>query len=212
MHRRLPNPPSANDMYSIVVITALALGIIGLWTEGKIGAFIAFNPLHNSVLDSFFKAVTFFGDGWFSIMLGVALIVFRERERGAQVILGYALSGILVQLLKKIVHAPRPMAIIPSSTYPHFLPDYTLNAWNSFPSGHTASAFCFTALLAWTSFSNSFKFWLAIIALLTGYSRIYLGQHFPDDVISGALLGLFTAYAIRVFQPRFPRNTKTGKA
>lgn len=199
MRRRHPNPPSANDTYSIVVLVSLALGISVLWMQGKVGAFLFFNPVHNDALDLFFKAVTFFGDGIFSIILGVALILFGMKDRGAQVLLGYALSGILAQLLKRIVHAPRPMALITDTTYTHFLPGYTLNAWNSFPSGHTASAFCFTAILAWTSFSNSFKFWLAVIALLTGYSRIYLGQHFPDDVISGALLGLLSAYAIRVF-------------
>lgn len=212
MRRSLPHPPSANDTYSVVVIAALALGITALWVNGKVGAFLFFNPFHGSVSDTFFKAVTFLGDGWFSIIVGVALIIFKEKDRGAQVLLGYAVSGILAQLIKKLVQAPRPMAIIPETTYTHFIPGYTLNAWNSFPSGHTASAFCFTAILAWTSWSNTFKFWLAIIALLVGYSRVYLGQHFPDDVISGALLGLFTAYAVSVFQPRFYKTAKTGKA
>ncbi len=199
MHRRPPHPPSAKDTYSILVIVCLSLGIMTLWIQGKVGAFLFLNPVHHAILDKFFKAVTIFGDGWFSIILGVALIVFRMKDRGAQILLGYAISGIIAQLLKRLVHAPRPMTIIPDTTYAHFLPGYTLNAWNSFPSGHTASAFCFTAILAWTTWSNRFKFALAIIALLTGYSRVYLGQHFPDDVISGALLGLLSAYAIRVF-------------
>lgn len=196
MRQRPPHPPSASDTYSIVVIVSLALGIITLWTQGKVGAFLFFNPVHNHVLDLFFKAFTFLGDGMFSILLAVAFFIFKKRERSAQLLLGYALSGLFAQFLKLIVHAPRPRAIIPETSYPHFLPDYTLNAWNSFPSGHTTSAFCFTAILAWSGTSNSFKFAMAIIALLTGYSRIYLGQHFPDDVISGALLGLLCAYAI----------------
>lgn len=206
MRRRIPHPPSANDTYSIVVIASLTLSITALWTQGKAGTFLLFNPVHHEWLDHFFKAETFVGDGWFSIILGLLLILNREKERGIQVLAGFAISGLLAQLIKSFVYAPRPMALIPGSTYPYFLPDYTLNAWNSFPSGHTTSAFCFTAILAWSSGSNTFKFWLAIIALLTGYSRIYLGQHFPDDVISGALLGLFTAYAIRVFWPALSRS------
>jgi membrane-associated phospholipid phosphatase len=211
MRPRIPQPPSVNDTYSILVIVSLTLGIIALWLQGKVGTFLLFNPVHNEWLNHFFKAETFLGDGWFSIILGVLLILTREKERGMQVLAGFALSGLLAQLIKNFVYAPRPMALIPGSTYPYFLPDYTLNAWNSFPSGHTTSVFCFTAIMAWTSSSNTFKFWLAIIALLTGYSRVYLGQHFPDDVISGALLGLFTAYAIRVFWPTLSRSQSKAR-
>jgi membrane-associated phospholipid phosphatase len=208
MRARVPHPPSAKDAYAAAILISLSLGLWTLWTQGKIGAFLMFNPLHNNALDFFFKAVTFLGDGIFSILLGISLIIIREKNRGAMVLAGYALSGLLAQALKAVVHAPRPMAIISPELYQYFLPGYTLNAWNSFPSGHTTSAFCFTAILAWTTTSNSFKLGLALTALLVGYSRIYLGQHFPDDVISGALLGLLAAYGVVVAWPKITRRNK----
>ena len=57
----------------------------------------------------------------------------------------------------------------------------------SFPSGHTASAFAFSAAvgaripLLWVP--------LKLVALLVGYSRIHTGVHYPGDVVAGALLG-----------------------
>jgi undecaprenyl-diphosphatase len=65
----------------------------------------------------------------------------------------------------------------------------------SFPSGHAASAFAGAWLLS-HHYSRLAPLWFAIAAL-TGFSRIYLGVHYPGDVASGALLGTLLAEATR---------------
>jgi membrane-associated phospholipid phosphatase len=200
----------SSDLYSTMVAGVFILALVGVWSFPKMEFFRLVNPLHGPYLDGFFKAITYLGDGWCSITIGMLLILTGKRSIGIKVLVAYAISGALAQLLKKFIAMPRPRAIIPDSAYPHFLPGYTLDGWNAFPSGHTASVFALTAILAWSSPVQANRAMLAIAAILTGYSRIYLGQHFPDDVLSGALLGLFTAYVVFRFQDRLAgRNSRS---
>lgn len=86
-------------------------------------------------------------------------------------------------LLKNVVKRDRPY-----HTYTGIFPD-KLETDYAFPSGHTSSAFATATSLALTT-----KKWYVTVPALAwsagvGYSRIYLGQHYPSDVIMGALVG-----------------------
>ena len=86
-------------------------------------------------------------------------------------------------LLKNVVKRDRPY-----NTYTGIFPD-KLETDYAFPSGHTSSAFATATSLALTT-----KKWYVTVPALAwsagvGYSRIYLGQHYPSDVIMGALVG-----------------------
>jgi membrane-associated phospholipid phosphatase len=66
-----------------------------------------------------------------------------------------------------------------------------IHTWQSFPSGHTMTAF---ALALFLSILIRNKFWgvlLLILAILVAYSRVYLFQHFPKDVFAGSIFGVF---------------------
>jgi undecaprenyl-diphosphatase len=65
----------------------------------------------------------------------------------------------------------------------------------SFPSGHSASAFAGAWLLT-RHFPALAPFWYSVAAL-TGFSRVYLGAHYPGDVLSGALIGTLLAEGAR---------------
>ena len=69
---------------------------------------------------------------------------------------------------------------------------YAMHEWNSFPSGHTMSAFGLSSLLALMAGPKSRKrvLVLALLAIAVGLSRIFLVQHFLVDVLAGALLGM----------------------
>jgi membrane-associated phospholipid phosphatase len=97
-------------------------------------------------------------------------------------------SSILTTTLKLSIDRDRPFV-----TYPDEIVKYTLGGSRSFPSGHTSMCFA-TA----TAVSLLYPKWFVIIpmytwASLVGYSRMYLGVHYPSDVLAGALLGSASA-------------------
>ena len=97
--------------------------------------------------------------------------------------------------IKKLVKRPRPFI-----TDVHLVPVYRPDEY-SFPSGHTSSAFS-----AVTSLSRVYPKWYVIApsflwASAVGYSRMYLGVHYPTDVTSGAVLGVGTAFAMGFLRP-----------
>ena len=91
--------------------------------------------------------------------------------------------------LKRIFNRQRPF-----EAYPNDITKLSDGGGGSFPSGHTASAFAVATCL-----SITYPKWYVIApaytwASLVGYSRIYVGVHYPSDVLAGALLGTGSAY------------------
>lgn len=82
----------------------------------------------------------------------------------------------------------------PYYEYPSLINSHHFDEGSSFPSGHTSNAFA-TA----TTLSLSFKNWYVVVpaylwAAGSGYSRLYLGQHYPTDVLAGAAIGAGSAF------------------
>lgn len=110
---------------------------------------------------------------------------------------GLVITTIATQSLKAIVKRPRPY-----TTYTDIYPDEIDNSY-SFPSGHTSSVFSIA-----TSLSLTCKKWYITVpafawATGVGYSRIYLGQHYPSDVLTGAAVGAAGAYASHWLNKKF---------
>jgi len=98
-------------------------------------------------------------------------------------------ANALTTTLKFSVKRPRPF-----DTYPDLIYKKGTGGPLSFPSGHTTNAFA-TA----TSLSLAFPRWYVIVpsytyAIAIGYSRMYLGMHYPSDVIVGALIGIGASF------------------
>ena len=106
-----------------------------------------------------------------------------------------AVSYLLDFAIKQLVKRPRPFI-----TDVHFTPVYRPGAY-SFPSGHTSSSFGTTVALA-----RIYPKWYVIAPAMlwstgVGYSRMYLGVHYPTDVGAGAILGAGTAFGMGFLRP-----------
>lgn len=186
---------------------ALLLILLGvfqiLYRQGIIS--LEVNRYYSTLTDPFFKYFTHLGDGAFCVGVGLVML-YWSRPKGILIILSYAISGIFAQLIKNFgfPHEPRPAEYFSGMMqHLHTVAGVELSHWNSFPSGHTTSAFSLFALLAVWVKSPYLKFLCLIMAAAVGFSRMYLMQHFLIDVYTGSLLGTLTAYALVVNSPRF---------
>ena len=161
----------------------------------KAEGFYLLNPYHNDAATAFFIFFTFLGDGLFCVAVGIALFFFNRRYLSVLVISSFLLSGLIVQVLKYFIIEARPAVFLKEGTYKYFIDEVTLHNFHTFPSGHTASAFALATVLAVVLSNRPGGIIFLLIAILVGYSRIYLGQHFLIDVLFGALIGVVSAMA-----------------
>jgi membrane-associated phospholipid phosphatase len=177
-------------------LLAIIAGSVILGLSSKVGGHLAVNATHSPFQDVAFLYITHIGDGLFVIVGTVVLSALYRKRYGISILLlsliNIAIVGILVGFFKKIIFAEtfRPIKFIGRENL-YIVPDAPINLANSFPSGHTTAAFAFFALVAYLFPTNRIVQTLCLVmAVLVGYSRIYLSQHFLEDVVAGAILGL----------------------
>ncbi|MDD5730220.1 MAG: phosphatase PAP2 family protein [Candidatus Omnitrophica bacterium] len=139
----------------------------------------------NHFLDIAMSLLTQLGEWYVLLIVVLGLFFFRKKEeRTTAVILsaGLVVSFLAALLLKMWVQRPRPAMLLPNINLLAKASGY------SFPSGHSVNIFMFAALLSACYGKKGFWFYLAASAV--GFSRIYLGVHFPSDVLAGALIGV----------------------
>lgn len=152
--------------------------------------------MYSPLADFFFKYWTYVGDGVFVGVAGIIIaVVLFPRYKWTPLWFGaltLMLSGAAAQLLKRLVFedAMRPSVYLSEHTL-YFVEGVQIHASHSFPSGHTTAAFAFFGFAS--LFLGRKSIWLqvlfAISAGLVGYSRLYLSQHFLEDVFAGMILG-----------------------
>ncbi|MEO7394116.1 MAG: phosphatase PAP2 family protein [Chitinophagaceae bacterium] len=168
-------------------------------TYTKEEGFYLLNLYHGSILTYIFIYTTYLGDGFFCIATGILLFLINKRFLGLMILSSYAISGIIAQVLKYFIIEPRPAILLKDSSYQYFIDDVTLHNLHAFPSGHTASAFALASVLSFAAKNKSYSIIFLCGAVLVGYSRIYLAQHFIDDVLAGAVIGVVSVIICYVF-------------
>lgn len=160
----------------------------------RIDGFILLNSFHTKTLNVFFNYVTFIGDGLFTIIVSFFIIFFLKKHTQLAFILivAYLSSGIVAQLLKAIIYAPRPSLYFKLHDYKFYLDAFATSraGANSFPSGHSSSIFTMVTVFSIYCKRKYICFILMLIGALAGYSRIYLAHHFLIDVLAGMIIGL----------------------
>lgn len=159
-----------------------------------IPVFILINKgLANFYLGWFFNIVTRLGSTTF--LLGVCAVLYAlGRKRECILLFASIIIGTLLGLpIKLLLPRPRPYVTVPTTIV------FDREAGSSFPSGHSmrSFSFAFVGSKLWPRFSVP----LYVLAFLVSFARIYVGQHYPSDVIAGALLGLLVGYLTTRYEP-----------
>ncbi len=155
----------------------------------------------------FFRLFGYLGT-W--ITVGLLLIVYdRHRHRGTAVLFSAGLAGLIAETVKLIVARERPMidGVLQDGGYRFrgiFSGFYATGKNLGFPSSHTAVAFGGCFMLAY--FFRELRFWLVLLSLGCGVTRMLMGAHYASDVFGGALAGWVAAKIITRSLPRSVRE------
>ncbi|MFA6944896.1 MAG: phosphatase PAP2 family protein [Pedobacter sp.] len=181
--------------FIIPFLVLIIIGFVLMLSFSKTDLFLWVNSHHNVFFDQFFKLNTFLGDGWMSVAVVLGLLLYKYRY-SLLAALAFAYSAIAVQILKSLFNAPRPVKFFEDIAPVRTIEGYTMHEWKSFPSGHTASAFTLAVILTHL-LPGRHRHWIIIpVAALTAFSRVYLAQHFLEDIIAGAILAVVMTFQL----------------
>jgi membrane-associated phospholipid phosphatase len=200
-----------NPVYFSGYLFLVILSVFYCFGLHKAESFTIINHLHTRLLDYFFIGFTNLGNGFFIIGIMMFMLIRKKLGWTIQIGISFVLSGLIAQLLKHMLPSPRPRLFFGEEAI-HYFYGITCSGNNSFPSGHTATIFALTTLLCLYFRGKNNGILFLLIAFLTGYSRIYLSQHFPIDVFAGSLIGVLTSLMVyqliplKYFEKKYPKN------
>ena len=208
MSTRTADMPDMKYLLPFLVPTqvlALVLGIV-LLIIPKAELHLALCQPHTSFLDAVIPAFTNLVD-WLPYLV-ILLLLFYRAGWATFFASNLLLSTLIVQPIKHIVCAPRPL-----TWFAENMPDVSLplvegvkmNYWLSFPSGHTTTFFVLFFSLSIILCAENIKgknilsFLCFLCASFGAYTRIYLSQHFALDVFVGILIAIFSTLILYYF-------------
>lgn len=134
------------------------------------------------------------------IIAAAVILIFLEKRwryrlyRGLLLILSFLIArGLVVEVIRFFYHRPRPYLAL------GFKPIISPEISYSFPSGHAAVAAAVAAAIFFTN--RRWSWWAAGAALLVGLGRVYVGVHWPSDIVAGLAIGVLSAYAAKKILP-----------
>ncbi len=169
------------------------------WVMGRFALHQAVNAYHYRLLDLLFPVLTEVANGWVPVCLSL-LLLFKNWRSFLMMGLSTGLSAIVVQSLKRLVFVDfdRPSMYLERMRDLHLVVGVDLHHYNSFPSGHATAAFSMCLAMAVVAGKQGTAVLLAIGAALLAYTRVYLSQHFTEDIVAGALLGCSVGVGVYV--------------
>ena len=187
------------------LVLALVLGIM-LFVNPKAELHLALCQPHTRLLDAVIPAFTNLVD-WLPYLC-VVLLLFYRAGWATFLASNLLLSTLIVQPIKHIVCAPRPLIWFAENMPDIVLPlveGVKMNKWLSFPSGHTTTFFVMFFTISLICCAEQVKgnkaisFLCFLLASFGAYTRIYLSQHFAFDIFGGILVALSSTLLIYYF-------------
>lgn len=152
--------------------------------------YFAVNSIYSTWADTIMPHITDLGDGVTILILSAMWALFSYRK-AFLLISSYAVSSLIAQIVKHIVNAPRPKLFFETQlSRIHFVKGVYMFTIQSFPSGHTVTAFSAAVVITYLLKNKNLGLLFLLVAILVGYSRMYLSEHFFEDVIAGSVIGV----------------------
>lgn len=178
--------------------------------QADINLFIWLNSWHNDFFDPVMKFISGKME-WaplYLILLGITIYKYRWKSIWiiVAVVIAITLADTISSKVFKVCferlrpsHNPDLEGII------HLVDDYKGGLYG-FVSGHAANSFCLAVFFALLFRNRIFQAFILLWAVIVSYSRIYLGVHYPADILGGALLGSLVALGIYYFYQYLDRK------
>ncbi|BAJ04184.1 PAP2 family protein [Shewanella violacea DSS12] len=181
--------------FQILLLALFVVHILTLNDATNLSLFNLINGIGTQLPAWLVSAITDLGNG---TTLGAIVLCYliKRPELTLRVVVAAILSLLMVPLIKDYFASPRPAVIL---EYLNIIGE--TRHVNSFPSGHTATAFLFAVTVFLVSKCNKIKLGLISVAALIGVSRIMVGAHWPADVVMGAIVGALCAYGALLLTP-----------
>ena len=143
--------------------------------------FLAINSLTNPYLLLFFEAITYLGSFIFWILLIVLFWFKNKKKLSVHLLFAFILDAIFLIIFKWVFLRPRPF-----KTFQLGFDIFDISP--SFPSGHSQQVF--SGMFILSHYYKKYEALFYVLAILVSLSRIFLGLHYPLDVLIGAINGI----------------------
>lgn len=185
-----------SSFFVILLIFIISVGTI-ITIHSKNDAQLFANSFYNDFFDYFFYYMSQVIEEFFAPIILLAVLLFRNIKSGIILLAAYLISGAVTQFLKLAIYydAMRPNALMPEL---RLIPEsFELHnrVNNSFPSGHTTAAFSMFLILTIFMKNKKWGYFFGLMAVGVAYARVYLSQHFFEDILLGAIIGTFVSLA-----------------
>ncbi len=173
-------------MFICFILIALSL----LWSTGQHADSYVFMLLnhrgyHSQRFDRLMWLITQIGSMWAALISALIFFLLTYHSLAVEIVLGTMTLWLLVEAIKLLTDRSRPFLVLEGTRIIG-----PKESGRSFPSGHTSQIFFMATLLYYQLRPDAGQvIALYLIAVLVGFTRIYVGAHYPRDVLGGMLLG-----------------------